>query len=282
MPCSAQAATPGSGNISSYTWDFGDGNTQQGYYATQQHTYTVPGKATVSLTVTNNFGCTNTLQKKDIIEILPAINASFSASQTILCREADAVQFTNTSYGPGTLSYLWDFGDGTTSTVKAPAHSFNKKGIYTVKLTVTSSEGCIISNTQVGYINVASFTSDFSVPALICKDANNTFNSTSTPYTNASSWEVDGLPAYYYNSSYLNYTFNIPGNHTIKLKNIFGTCPDSVIKTISVKDIPYPNGFKDTILGNCGAPVVVKFEDTTAGAVQWEWNFNGYYNSRSL
>ncbi len=73
--------TPGSGYISNYLWDFGDGNTQQGYGASQQHTYTVPGKATVSLTVTNNFGCTNTLVKKDIIEILPAINASLAQAK---------------------------------------------------------------------------------------------------------------------------------------------------------------------------------------------------------
>lgn len=272
------SATAGSGSISTYLWDFGDGNTQQGYGAAQQHVYNVAQKATVSLTVTNSFGCTNTLQKKDIIEIIPAINASFSASQTILCREIDAVQFTNSSYGPGTLSYLWNFGDGTTSTAKAPSHSFNKKGIYTVTLTVTSSEGCVISSTQAGYINVASFSSDFTFPALVCKNAYVNFNSNSFPYSNSSNWDVDGVPAYSYSGN-LNYTFNTAGNHTIKLKNMFGTCPDSVIKIISVKDIPYPNGFVDTILGKCGSPVSVQFKDTTAGAVLWKWNFTNYYSN---
>jgi len=274
-------ATANSGSINNYFWDFGDGNTQQGFNASQQHTYTVPQKASISLTVTNSFGCTNTLQKKDIVEILPAIYASFGASQTILCRETDAVQFTNSSSGPGTLSYLWDFGDGTTSTAKTPAHSFNKKGIYTVTLTVTSSEGCVISSTQAGYINVASFSTDFSVPPLICKGSYVAFNGNSTPYTNASSWEIDGSPVYYY-STYLNYTFNTTGNHTIKLKNTFGTCPDSIVKTVSVKDIPYPNGFSDTILSKCGAPVTVNFNDTTAGAVRWEWNFNSTYDYNKI
>jgi gliding motility-associated-like protein len=269
-------ASPGSGTLNGYFWDFGDGNTQQGYSPSQQHVYNVAQKATVGLTITNSFGCTNTFQKKDIVEIIPAIGASFSASQTILCRETDAVQFTNNSFGPGTLSYQWDFGDGTTSTIKAPSHSFNKKGIYTVKLTVTSSEGCIVSNTQAGYINVASFSSDFSAPSLICKNSYLTFNSNSNPYPASSSWEVDGVPVYYY-SNYLNYTFSTIGNHSIKLKNIFGTCPDSAVKTLSVKDIPYPNGFVDTIMGSCGAPVAVHFKDTTVGAVQWQWNFNSSY-----
>ncbi|MEP6747256.1 MAG: PKD domain-containing protein [Bacteroidota bacterium] len=274
-------AAPGSGSLTGYLWDFGDGNTQQGFSASQQHIYSVAQKATVSLTVTNSFGCTNTLQKKDIVEIIPSIGASFIASQTILCRETDAVQFINNSFGPGVLSYLWDFGDGTTSTAKAPSHSFNKKGIYTVTLTVTSSEGCVISSRQAGYINVASFSSDFSVPPLICKGSYVTFNGNSTPYTNTSNWEVDGAPAYYY-SSYFNYAFNTIGSHTIKLKNIFGTCPDSAVKTISVKDVPYPNGFLDTILSNCGAPAAVHFKDTTAGAVKWEWNFNSNYNYNAI
>ena len=270
------SATAGSGSISGYFWDFGDGNTVQGYSASQQHVYTVQQKATVSLTVVNNFGCTSTFQKKDIIEIVPAIGAAFNASQTILCRETDAVQFTNNSFGPGTLSYAWDFGDGTTSTSKAPSHAFNKKGIYTVKLTTTSSEGCIANNTQAGYINVASFSSDFNVPSLICKNSYINIIGSSNPYPSTSFWEVDGTPVYY-NSNYLSYAFNTPGNHTVKVKNVFGTCPDSAIKTVSVKDIPYPNGFLDTIMGKCGAPVPVHFKDTTAGAVRWQWNFNSNY-----
>ncbi|MFT3937088.1 MAG: PKD domain-containing protein [Chitinophagaceae bacterium] len=275
-------ANTSSGYISSYVWDFGDGNTQQGYSSSQQHTYTVPQKATISLTVANNYGCTNTLQKKELVEILPSIKAAFTASQTILCRETDAVQFSNSSDGPGTLSYVWDFGDGTSSTNASPSHSFNTKGIYTVKLTTTSSEGCVISNTQAGYINVASFKSDFSVPPLLCKNSYYTFNSTSTPYTSNSNWEVDGAPYYYYYGNYINYTAGTPGNHTIKLKNVFGTCPDSITKTIVVNDIPYPNEFIDTILGKCGAPVKVDFKDTTAGAVQWEWNFMSNYNYNKI
>jgi gliding motility-associated-like protein len=268
--------TAGSGNIASYYWDFGDGSTQQTFGPVIGHVYTVAQKATVSLTVANSFGCTNTIQKQDIVEIIPTISAYFKASQTILCRETDAVQFTNYSSGPGTLSYLWDFGDGTTSTDIAPSHVFNGKGIYTVKLTTTSSEGCIISNTQSGYINVATFNSDFNVPPVICKDGYNTFNSISTPYSNNSLFEVDGNIVSY--SGYLNYQFNTTGDHTIKLKNTFGTCPDSITKTVSVKPIPVPDGFENNILNTCGAPVTVNFKDTTATAVKWAWNFDASYN----
>lgn len=269
-------ASPGSGNITSYYWDFGDGLTQQGFTATQLHSYAIPQKATVSLTVANNYGCTNTIQKTGVVEILPTLRATFNASQTILCSETDAVQFLNSSSGPGTLSYSWDFGDGTTSTDINPSHAFNKKGIYTVKLTVTSSEGCVVSSTQSNYINVATFKSDFTVPPLICGDGTYaTFTSTSSPYTSNTSWQLDGNAFAYSNP--VSYFFSSPGMHTLKLKNIFGTCPDSVTKTITVKPTPLLSGFESTVAAACGAPVTVNFKDTSAGAVKWEWNFNTLY-----
>ena len=260
------------GNI--YTWDFGDGNTQQDYNSSSSHTYTVPQTATVSLTVSNSYGCTKTVQKDNLIKILPAISAAFSANKTFLCRVTDAVQFSNTSAGSGTLTYLWNFGDGTTSTLATPSHVFNVSGTYSVSLTVTSSEGCIITNTQNGFINVDNFTSDFTIPSPICLGSNNTFTSTSTPAPSTSEWFVDGVNAYYYYYNTLNYNFSITGQHTIELKNTFGTCRDSVTKKMKVNDIPDLKGFIAGKTSNCGAPVLYNFKDTTRGAIKWEWNFN--------
>lgn len=47
-----------------------------------------------------------------------------------------AVQFTNTSTGAAIDSYLWDFGDGNTSALKSPAHSYANAGSYNVTLTI--------------------------------------------------------------------------------------------------------------------------------------------------
>ena len=268
-------ATASSGsNI--YTWDFGDGNTQQAYNSSSSHTYTVPQIATVSLTVSNSYGCTKTVQKDNLIKILPAINSSFTANKTFLCRVTDAVQFSNTSYGPGTLTYLWNFGDGTTSTLATPSHTFNLKGTYTVSLTVTSSEGCIATNTQNGYINVDNFKSDFTAPSLICRGSDNTFSNISTPAPTSSEWLVDGVNAYYYYYNTLNYNFSVTGQHTIELKNMFGTCRDSVTKKMVVNEIPNQQGFIASKTSICGAPVLCNFKDTTSSAVKWEWNFNEY------
>ena len=62
------------------------------------------------------------------------------------------VQFTDTSTGNPT-SWTWDFGDGTTSTLKNPSHDYTGKGWYTVKLTARNSGGSS-TTTKTNYIKV--------------------------------------------------------------------------------------------------------------------------------
>ena len=50
------------------------------------------------------------------------------------------VKFTDTSTG-GPTSWLWNFGDGSTSTVQSPSHTYNRGGVFTVKLTATNADG---------------------------------------------------------------------------------------------------------------------------------------------
>ncbi|HVU53861.1 MAG TPA: PKD domain-containing protein [Puia sp.] len=275
-------ATPGSGNISYYTWDFGDGSTVQQYTAgTQPHYYTAEVTAPVSLTVTNTYGCHTTLHKNNMVTIIPALTSSFTADKRVLCQVSDPIQFTNSSTGPGTLDYKWDFGDGTGSTDLNPTHTFNKKGFYTVSLTVHSSEGCTLTSTQSNPINVASYSTDFSVPTPICIGSYVTFTPNSSPAPDNSQWVVDGAPYYSYGNLYT--YFSTLGDHTIELRNTFGTCPQSAVKHISVKDVPHPTGFTSSITSPCGSPVAVNFNDPTPGAVRSEWDFNYlYYNNPNI
>jgi len=273
------SATPGSGNISYYTWDFGDGSTTTQYAGgLQPHTYPAVTTAPVSLTVTNSYGCHTTVHKADLVTIIQALTSSFTADKKVLCQVSDPIQFTNSSTGPGTLDYKWDFGDGTSSTALNPNHTFSTAGFYTASLTVHSSEGCTVTSTQSNPINVASYKTDFSVPSPICIGSTITFTSTSTPAPDYSQWYVDGNPSYSYGSLYTN--FYSLGDHTVELRNTFGTCPASKSKTISVKDVPHPSGFSSTIASPCGSPVAVNFKDPTPGVVKWEWDFNyqNYYN----
>lgn len=268
-------ATAGDGTVGSYYWDFGDGFTQSTTAATTSHTYTAAQQAGVSLTVINSFGCYATLQKNNLLDVKPLLKADFGADKKFLCRETDSVHFINNSSGPGSLTYVWDFGDGTTSTETNPVYAFNKRGSYTVKLTVASSEGCTATTTQTAYLNVANFTSDFTVPPLLCQNTNVSFTNTSAPAPLASAWFVDGLPAYSFQPALLNYAFST-GPHSVKLKNTFGTCVDSAVKQVVVNPVPKLTGFVADIAGKCGSPVVVNFKDTTPTAVQWQWYFGDY------
>lgn len=273
-------STAESGSITDYFWDFGNGNTERGYGDNISHTYTTLMSPTVNLTVTNNYGCHATVEKKNVATILPSMQASFTANRNVLCKETDAVQFTNTSSGPGTLSYTWNFGDGTSATTLNPSHSFNKKGVYTVSLTVKNAEGCSVTNTQSDLLNVASYKASFTTPSLICMGQSVYFNATSSPSPSSYSWTFNNQ--YEQNSSSSMMYFPDTGKYVIKLINRFGNCSDTATSTIHIQPTPQANGFISEIQNPCGAPTAVKFKDTTAGAVKWEWKFNSdFYNPPS-
>ncbi|MFT3747466.1 MAG: PKD domain-containing protein [Agriterribacter sp.] len=281
IPASIQfvsKSTAGSGTITDYYWDFGDGNTQQAYSDNISHTYMTLMKPTVNLTVTNNYGCHATIEKKEIATILPSMQASFTASRDILCKETESVQFTNTSSGPGTLTYSWDFGDANTSAATNPGHSFNKKGIYTVSLTVKNNDGCSVTNTKSDFVNVASYKAGISVPAAVCQDQYANLSATSNPTPSAYAWYVNDQPDQTWYSSYNRYFYDT-GKYEIKLINTFGNCTDTATATLQVRPAIRPTGFTAQLQNACGAPATVKFNDTTAGAVQWNWKFTNDYNS---
>lgn len=61
-----------------------------------------------------------------------------------------AIHFTNTTIGGN--SYKWDFGNGSTSTLESPSHTYNHPGVYTITLVAKNSEGC--KDTVQGYLEV--------------------------------------------------------------------------------------------------------------------------------
>jgi gliding motility-associated-like protein len=271
------SASAGDGTISNYFWDFGDGGLEQGSQFKQvAHSYANAQKASVSLTVTNSFGCFKTLEKTSIVDILPAIQAGFSINQPVLCKETDAVNFNNTSSGPGTLSYTWDMGDGKTVTGANPSYSYNKKGKFNIKLTVKNTAGCSATSAA-AEVNVANFTSSFTTPTTVCQGTAIQFTNTSSPTPNFSQWSADdGTSGYSYGNSPVSLYFLQPGKRKLTLTNTFGGCTQSVTNEVNVKKPPVLNGFLADLNGVCGSPVKVAFSDTTTGAVKWQWNFDWY------
>ena len=271
----------GPGYVVNWLWDFGDGSTGQAGSATTQHVYQTTFKGPASLTVTNNYGCVDTVSQPVAVTVLTPATSAFTSDKQVLCLVTDPVQFTSHSSGPGPLTYNWDFGDGTTSTLPNPGHSYAQKGNYTVKLTTTTSEGCQATSSQANFLNVANYSTDFDVPpAAVCQTTSFTFTDRSSPIASSRVWSIDGSPVAYYTP--LQYTFSTPGTHTVQLNNIFGSCPQSQSKTFVVNPVPAVVPFDQNITQNCDG-ITVQFTDKTPDAVTWSWNFAPYiYGSNDV
>ncbi len=267
-------ATPGDGSITSYFWDFGDGNTLLTSSPGVTNIYKFAGNYSVSLTVTNSNGCSNTLKKTDIITVLPQIIPAFSSDSTTLCNISDPVQFNNMTTGSGPLSYSWNFGDGANSTSQNPSHQYAAKGTYSVQLFVTNPQGCSAQLIKPAYVNAANFKPDFTTTPTLCTGTVITFTDKSNPpATGATIWSFgDGGSAI---GSSVTHTFAAPGNYTVQLIDTFGTCVVTQPKTISVASSPVLSGFSFYKGASCQSPMLVAFTDTSSAAVSWHWNFTG-------
>jgi PKD repeat protein len=144
-------------NAVSYAWSFGDGETSTATNPT--HAYTDEGTFTVQLTATGPGGGDHSATKSITI-IWPDPEAGFSTDKSV-AEPGETITFTNQSLYAE--SYAWDFGDGATSTVTNPTHSFATEGIYTVQLTATGyNDGTDTYSTAVSiyYAPAADFTMD--------------------------------------------------------------------------------------------------------------------------
>lgn len=138
------------GKVTGRSWDFGDGITST--LTSPVHTYTVPGTYTVTLTVRGTLS-EDTLVRTNYVSFRAPVpvQADFSASPTEGLAPL-TVHFYNTSTGDYDTS-LWDFGDGITSTLTNPIHTYITGGVYTVTLTV-SGKGGSNTHSKNGYITV--------------------------------------------------------------------------------------------------------------------------------
>ncbi len=140
----------GGGTPTSIFWEFGDGQSAMG--ESPLHTYATSGAYDVTVTATNSAG-SDKITKTSYIIVLPSSSIAFSASPlggtyplpvTFKDESADAVK------------WLWDFGDGKTSTEENPTHTYTSAGTYDVSLEIEDSTGAKASLEKTAYITVGS------------------------------------------------------------------------------------------------------------------------------
>ncbi len=115
----------------SWFWDFGDGGTST--EQNPQYIFTSPGAYNVCLTVTNGAG-SDMVCMEVVIVFAPTADFSFTD------QSMGTFDFMDLSSNNPT-SWLWEFGDGNTSNLQNPQHTFATSGMYEVCLTVTNSAG---------------------------------------------------------------------------------------------------------------------------------------------
>lgn len=266
------------GEIRNRFWDFGDGYTKSvNSDDTISHTYFIAQNINPRLVVTNSYGCQNSIQKTNIIQAYDALNSNFTADKLIVCKLADTVHFSVSNPNNSAISYLWDFGDGVTSTQQNPAHRFAVKGIYDVKLAVgiNAGLGCKSNTEKAAFINVNNFHTDFAASANICNNTTAVFLNTSSPTPNASLWSASDDNFQTTVSSLNNSkSFTKTGDIIIRLINSFGECKDTVDKKVSILPLPVLNGFLVSNNLICAAPYTTTFQDTCKTATKWNWIFD--------
>jgi PKD repeat protein len=133
------------GSIASYSWTFGDGGTST--LQNPSHSYAAGGSYTATLRVTDNQGAASTTTSKTVTVTPP--NQAPTANFTFSCSGLGC-NFTSTSSDPdGSIaSYSWTFGDGGTSTLQNPSHSYAAGGSYTATLRVTDNQGAASATTS--------------------------------------------------------------------------------------------------------------------------------------
>lgn len=267
---------PGSGTIDLWQWDFGDGTSSS--LPNPSHTYTAAGNYNVSLRVRNSSGCFRTLTRTQYIQINSGVIANFSNTPPSSCTAPVNINFQNLSTGGGALSYLWNFGDGNTSTLANPPHSYTAPGSYNVTLIATNAFGCRDTLIKNDAITIGIVQAGFTAPSTACLNTTIAFINTSTPVPSSVLWRFgDGTTSINLNPSK---SYSAPGTYQVKLISNFGACLDSSDRSITI--LPKPaTAFSAPNTASCSAPHTVNFNNTTSNGTNYRWNF-GDGNSSTL
>lgn len=127
------------GPITSWRWNFGDGDTSK--VQNPSHLYKKPGNIPATITVTDVNKCKDTLTRT--IPYFPVPKLVLVAPNTVEgCAPAD-IFFNNLSTPVDeTYDIRWDFGDGGSAQGVSQIHTYENPGTYTVSIDITSPIGC--------------------------------------------------------------------------------------------------------------------------------------------
>ncbi|MBK7667998.1 MAG: PKD domain-containing protein [Sphingobacteriaceae bacterium] len=244
-------------------WYFGDGSTST--QTSPSYTYSLPGTYTISLVTNPIGGCKDSTSQS--VTILNPTQSLYTFTN-VACDSI--VLITNTSIGATT--YLWDFGDGNTSTLVNPgSHGYSNLGTYTITLITNPGSNCADTLKQIVTLS-KNVISQFNVSTSPCSMSVSPINTSSLATTY--SWNFgDGFSSTLNNPSHI---YSATGNYTISLIANPGTfCADTTYQNITITGVP--TALFSYIKDPCSA--IVTFTNNSINATSYQWNFGGANSS---
>jgi len=269
-PLSVQFTDQSVGSVLAHLWDFGDGATST--LTNPLHTYNTTGIFTVTLTVTGSVAANTHVKPAYIMVNEPPPMADFTASPLSGVRPLTVV-FTDTSTGL-VNDWLWDFGDGITSPLQSPTHTYTTKGVYTVTLAV-SGPGGSDEKVKPNYITVYEpVAANFSaMPTSGDRPLAVTFTNQSTGDFTTSLWDFgDGVTSTLPSPAH---TYTAAGVYTVSLTVSGPGGTDTLTRTNYIRvNEPPPVADFTASLRNGPRPLTVQFTDLSSGLIEaWLWDF---------
>lgn len=253
----------------SHLWDFGDGTTSD-LADPPPHFYGSAGSYVISLTVTNSLGCEHSSTRTVNVYEPPTVTISVQN----LCLGSVAQFTANVTTAPGNAvnAWLWDLGNGTTSTAQSPTHQYATAGPYVVTVQVNTP---YCGNTGTQWVNVQQSPTAIidAVPALGCSPLSVSFNNSSTG-ASTYSWDLgdgvittDDSPTHVYINTG---TTDIIRTVQLTATSAFGCSDVTTTQVIVAPGISA--GFVHNGIPGC-APFEVDFTNTSGGSGSYTWDF---------
>ncbi|RMG22149.1 MAG: PKD domain-containing protein, partial [Bacteroidetes bacterium] len=256
----------------SWHWQFGDAGTATGPSPVFTFPFSdTPESYDIGLLVTNADGCSKALGKPELIRTFQTVpRIGFSLREGCAPLE---VAFQDSTQTPFEItSWHWDFGDGSTSSLQAPTHTYTDTGYYDVSLAISTEAGCNDTLRWPGLIKagrppVADFTIDTNH---VCAEMPISFTNLSQ-YADSAFWQFgDGDTAM---SFHPRHVYGDVGWMSVNLTVFNKGCADTLLVEDMIYIDPPVAMFEPGQCYSCKSPATFQFTDLSLGAHRWLWRF---------
>ncbi|WP_164891098.1 PKD domain-containing protein [Botryobacter ruber] len=266
------ASAVAEGSISRYEWNFGDpasaANTSTA--TNPSHNFTKAGTFRVILKAYSDKGCVDSVAQNIIIYPKPI--PAYTLPE--ICLRDEAAFVNESTIESGTMTYLWDFGDGTTSTERNPKHRYSEARLYKVKLTVTSDKGCVASKETDYVVSGAEPEAKFSASSFCQKDAVTFKDESTLSFGTIKRWEWDFGDGSTSDEQHPTHLYTTPGLKTVKLTVYSGgVCFSTTTQQLTI--IPSPTAAFTTANVCLEEPALITQASTMTGGTiaSYTWDF---------